>query len=103
MILKNSLYNTDSGIVQALSNQNFFHVLGKKRTSSGKSSSLPASISKDKTSFEKTENSLKFIAGPTALRPGPILLTVAATAVKFVVKSKLSTLISRTENVNSRI
>ena len=33
--------------------------------------------------------------------PGPILLIVAATAVKFVVKSKLSSEISRTESANT--
>ena len=32
----------------------------------------------------------KFEDGPTASRPGPILLSVAATAVKELVKSKLS-------------
>ena len=54
----------------------------------GMISSLPASISNIRMNLEKTENSEKFPAGPTISSPGPILLSVAAIAVKFVVKSK---------------
>ena len=39
----------------------------------------------------------KFLVGPTPSRPGPILFKVEATAVKFVVRLKLSTLIKRVE------
>ena len=42
------------------------------------------------TSFEKGENAAKFDAGPTPPRPGPMLLMVAATAVKFVIRSLFS-------------
>lgn len=42
------------------------------------------------TIFDIGENRLKFPAGPTSPKPGPILFNVAATAVKFVSKSKLS-------------
>ena len=54
----------------------------------GMISSLPASISNIRMNLEKTENSEKFPVGPTISRPGPILFSVAAIAVKFVVKSK---------------
>lgn len=37
--------------------------------------------------------------GPTAARPGPILFIVAVIAVKLVVKSKLSILIARSDNI----
>ena len=47
------------------------------------------------TTFDKSENAEKFPAGPTIPRPGPILLSVAATDVKLVVKSKPSRLIIR--------
>ena len=60
---------------------------GAKSTSIGKSSSLPASISKISTIFEKSEKNQKFCVGPTALRPGPILLIVVSVAVKLVVES----------------
>ena len=82
-------------VVQA--NQNFFQVSFLKRIRRGKISSLPANISKISTHLEKWENNPKFCVGPTISRPGPILLKVAATAVKFVVRSKLSMLISKTD------
>ena len=63
------------------------HRLGLNNIKSGKISSLPASISKTRTIFEKSLKRPKFSDGPTSSRPGPMLLIVAATAVKFVVKS----------------
>lgn len=56
----------------------------------GNSSSLPASISNIKTIFEKILKSAKLQVGPTPPRPGPMLLSIATTPVKLVVKSKLS-------------
>ena len=41
-------------------------------------------MSKVRTNFERLENSEKFPVGPTLPSPGPILLKVAATAVKLV-------------------
>ena len=69
----------------------------------GKSSSLPAIILKVRTSFESEEKSAKFAAGPTPERPGPMLLMVAATAVKFVTRSRPSIVISSSETINTRI
>lgn len=66
----------------------FLQVAGWKIISIGMISSLPASISNIKMNLEKTENSEKFPAGPTISSPGPILFSVAAIAVKFVVKPK---------------
>ena len=40
--------------------------------------------------MEKGEKMEKFCVGPTISKPGPMLFNVAATAVKFVVKLKLS-------------
>ena len=64
----------------------------------GKISSLPASISKVSTNVEKFEYTEKFWVGPTISRPGPILLNVAATAEKLVIRSKSSTAMRSTEN-----
>ena len=50
----------------------------------GNISSLPRSIAKERSSFEKGEYAKKLDAGPTASRPGPILLKHAIVAVKFV-------------------
>ena len=55
--------------------------------SSGNSSSLPASMSNISIYLEKLLKKPKLHVGPTRERPGPILLNVAATAVKLVVKS----------------
>ena len=52
------------------------------------------------TYFEKGENPLKFCVGPTSSSPGPILLIVAVTAVKLVIKSFPSSDIRRTDEVN---
>lgn len=70
-----------------------FHVDGINKRSIGNNSSLPASISKQSTILESGVYAPKFCVGPTPARPGPILLSVAAIAVKFVSKSKLSKLI----------
>lgn len=59
----------------------------------GNSSKRPASISNIRTYFEKLEKTEKFCVGPTISKPGPMLFSVAATAVKLVVKLKLSILI----------
>ena len=56
----------------------------------GNISSLPKSIAMDKTIFENGEYAAKLDAGPTAARPGPILLKQAAVAVKFVSISNIS-------------
>ena len=75
----------------------FSQMRGLNRISMGKSSSLPASISKISTYFEKSEKKLKFSVGPTSDSPGPILLIVAATAVKQVSVSCPSIETSRVE------
>ena len=69
----------------------------------GKSSSLPAIILNVNTSFEKIEKSAKLEVGPTCERPGPILLMVATTAVKLVIRSLLSRVISNREVAKSRM
>lgn len=71
--------------------------------SNGKSSSLPANISIINTYLEKIEKCAKFCVGPTSERPGPMLLIVAATEVKFVVKSLFSNEIRRTDTANTII
>lgn len=68
----------------------FFQVEGANIISTGKSSSLPAIISKMNTHFDKIENVEKPPVGPTSPRPGPILLIVAATDVKVVTRSLFS-------------
>ena len=65
---------------------------GANSRSIGKTSRRPASISNIITHFDMAEKPEKLPVGPTAPSPGPMLLKVAATAVKFVVKSKLSRL-----------
>ena len=54
-------------------------------------------MSKIITHLANAEKPAKLHVGPTALRPGPMLLNVAATAVKFVIWSKLSSDTSSTE------
>ena len=83
--------------------QFFFQVAGLKSTSIGKSSRRPAIMLKVRTTFEKPEKPAKLDAGPTSLRPGPMLLIVAATAVKFVTMSWLSRVIRRSDVVKTRI
>ncbi len=53
----------------------------------GRHSSLPNSISSDRTHFEKSEKNEKFSMGPTLFIPGPILLKHAVTEVNVVAKS----------------
>ncbi len=53
----------------------------------GNSSRRPANISNISTYLLKFEKKPKFLVGPTIDRPGPMLLMVAATAVKLVVIS----------------
>lgn len=52
------------------------------------SSSLPAIISRLSTIFEKSEKMLKFIVGPTKLKPGPTFPTQVITAEMEVRMSK---------------
>ena len=67
----------------------------------GNSSSLPASIPKLRNIFDKSVMSAKLNAGPTFPSPGPMLLNVAATALKAVRKSSvvLETIKSNTVNI----
>ena len=77
--------------------QNFFQVSLTNNKRRGKISSLPASISNVRTSLEKQENMEKFPFGLTSSKPGPMLLMVAATAVKFVIRSKSSNAMRNTD------
>ena len=65
----------------------FLQLLGVMISSIGSSSRRPASISNIKVSFDTSEKNAKLHVGPTLLKPGPMLLSVASTAVKLVVKS----------------
>ena len=71
--------------------------------SMGKSSSLPASMSKIRTSLDKGEKNPKFDVGPTSSRPGPTLFKHAETAVKFVTPSMFSNDKTTTDITNRRI
>ena len=62
-------------------------LLGVIISNNGNNSRRPASISKISVSLEKSEKNEKLHVGPTLFKPGPILLRVARTAVKLVVKS----------------
>ena len=73
------------------------HIFGWNKINNGNNSNLPASMSNISTHFEKLEKKLKLAVGPTSSKPGPILLMVAATAVKFVTKSFPSNEIRSTE------
>ena len=75
----------------------FFQVLVENSTKIGNISSLPISISNIKTVVERGEYIEKLHAGPTFASPGPMLLIAETTAVKLVVKSKLSMLIIKTD------
>lgn len=65
-----------------------FHVEGMSTNNIGYISSLPSSIAKDNTIFEKGEYAAKLAVGPTAANPGPTLLKQAAVAEIFVSKEK---------------
>ena len=67
----------------------------------GNNSSLPANISKIITILERFEYIEKFPVGHTILIPGTILFNVATTAVKLLVKSKLSIEMISTENIST--
>ena len=73
---------------------------GWNSISRGNSSSLPANISNVSTHFENGLKMEKLPVGPTSSSPGPMLLMVAATAVKFVTKSFPSNEIANTEAEN---
>ena len=81
----------------------FFQDLGEIKINIGKISKRPTSIAKLITNVESGENMEKFAVGPTASKPGPILLSVAAIAVKFVVKSKLSKLMISIQDINKKM
>ena len=68
--------------------------------SSGKSSSLPASMSNISTYLEKELKKPKFCVGPARARPGPILLSAVAAAVKVVTRSFPSKESRKTEAAN---
>ena len=53
----------------------------------GISSSRPAIILNESTSFENQVKPAKLLVGPISPRPGPMLLIVAATEVNPVVRS----------------
>lgn len=74
-------------------------IAGWNNISSGKSSSLPASISNIITYLLSAEKPPKLQVGPTFESSGPTLLIVAANAVKLVVKSLFSSETSKTETV----
>ena len=67
---------------------NCFQIFRENKMSIGKISSRPMSISADKIILERFENPEKLPVGPITESPGPMFPMVAATAVKFVVKSK---------------
>ena len=81
----------------------FFQDLGEIKINIGKISKRPTNIAKLITRVDSGEKMEKFCVGPTAAKPGPILLRVAAIAVKFVVKSKLSKLIINRQDINKKI
>lgn len=66
------------------------HTFVVNNIKNGNISKRPASISKQKTSFDNGENAEKFPVAPTSSIPGPILLSVAITELNVVAKSKLS-------------
>jgi hypothetical protein len=72
-------------------------VLGRNSISIGNISSLPKSISNDKTILAKPEKPEKLPIGPTRLNPGPMLLRHERTAVTVVSISKLSSATSALE------
>ncbi len=63
---------------------------GQEKHQEGKISSRPASMSKHRTALDRSDSPAKEAAGPTAPRPGPMLLRVAKTEETVVEASKLS-------------
>lgn len=55
---------------------------GENKSSIGKSSKRPASMSKVKTILETSGNEPKLLTGPTTSKPGPILFKQEAIAEK---------------------
>ena len=89
--------------MEHFSNYNYFlflHTHGENKIIIGTNSNLPANISNINTHLEKALNVPKFSIGPTPSRPGPMLLSVAATAVKFVSKLPFSKEIKSTDAAN---
>ena len=80
-----------------------FQIAGWNKIRSGYNSNRPASISKISIHFENREKIPKFWVGPTSSNPGPMLLMVAATAVKFVIKSFPLKERAMTDTVNRNI
>ena len=60
-------------------------------------------MSNIRTSFAGSEKMPKFLDGPTSSSPGPMLLNVAATAVKFVIRSSPSNARRNTDSENSNV
>ena len=65
----------------------FFQMDGVNSIRIGKTSNLPRSISRQRTSLENGEKNAIFSVGPAIFRPGPTLLRQVVTAVIFVAKS----------------
>ena len=76
----------------------FFQNTGVNTRRMGYISSLPRSIATDSTILENGEYAEKFDAGPTAPKPGPILLMQAATAVILVSRSNASAVSNESSN-----
>ena len=75
---------------QAMFHYFLAQVLGRRSTKRGKISSRPASMSRHRTALDRSDSPAKEAAGPTAPRPGPMLLRVARTEEMVVEASKLS-------------
>ena len=78
-------------------------VRGANRSSIGNSSRRPASMSNIRIYLLMGLKIPKLQVGPTLESPGPMLFKVAAIAVKFVVRSKLSMLMSSRDTEKIRI
>src|SRR5699024_725982 len=85
----------------------FLHVFGDNKIKTGKISRRPIIIINDKTTLINGEYIEKFPPGPTAPKPGPILLIVVATVLNAEIKSGASKLtikvaVHRSEIAESR-
>ena len=78
-------------------------ICGENKSNIGNTSSLPANISKDKTSFEKSGKEAKLLIGPTTLNPGPTLFKQVVTAAIPLSKSKLKKLKTINEATKIRV